>query len=325
MIKTLKENFGIAAATPDFIRIGKPSSANLNNNKPYSAISTGSIRSSLLETGVFTEQDFNDINIEGCDIITANFLCRAPFSGYNYYLAENYHNELIYALRFMAGVLRAGRSEVIVPFGQSEIGSVYSKKIQRLPNIFFKAVKDRYPLCNDKLFKKEIYNYKYKPGKKHSVCDGSILIFNPYKLLKIFYSVIAPEMSEYIDVAVVTEKNKYIISVSRKKSVLYLLKKTGVRSDGLIIRESLLNGTAVSDPSNEAIGETRTFFMLKESEINLGKCIGCAKCVRICPAGIKYTFSKNILENGKGLTEFNKSSGCIGCGLCGYFCPGFKS
>ncbi len=327
MIKTLKDNLRITQPVYNYKRRGKPAPEISDSIKHYSAISPDEIKKALAENKIITDKGFKDIYRHGCNIVTADFLCRSPFSGYNYYMAKNYITWLIQGLQFLSRALGVHRTEVIVPAEQSEIVSAYSGQIKKLPNIYLRSVKDRYPLYDEKILRKKLYNYKYNTLEEKSLCNGGIFIIDPFGLLRIFYSVISPNRLDYIDTVVVLKNKGYVTNFSRQESVSLLLEKLNISAEGIIIRNSRLNGRAVARLQSEKIGDTRVFFVVKDSEISLGKCIGCGNCVRVCPAGLDRTFSRYILsgKNSKGLVNFKEIPGCDGCGLCGYFCPGFKS
>ena len=52
------------------------------------------------------------------------------------------------------------------------------------------------------------------------------------------------------------------------------------------------------------------------------ECIGCGRCVNICPKKIMpcYILRDYQNENISG-ADFKRSPKCIGCGLCSYVCP----
>lgn len=276
----------------------------------------------MLENEIFTDREFSNINSTGCTAVAANFLCSSPFAGYNYYIAEKYPEELIRALRFAARAFRAGRAEVILPAGRENIISVYSDRIQRLPNIFMRIVKDRYPAYKSNILKRQLY--KCTEINKENICSGGVLLIAPFKLLQIFYAVTEDAEAPDIDRAIITEKGSYVLSATRRETVKAFLEKANQPVDGFLIRDSLLNGKSVVNPEIETISDTRVFFIMQENPISLSNCISCGKCARICPAGLNRPYSFLVLERKKGLFSFKEVPECMKCGLCGFFCPGFK-
>ena len=60
---------------------------------------------------------------------------------------------------------------------------------------------------------------------------------------------------------------------------------------------------------------SKNFIVIKPSE-----CKGCRVCVEACPKGC-ISIGSDINSLGYQYAKFDKSKGCVACGMCFYVCP----
>lgn len=88
---------------------------------------------------------------------------------------------------------------------------------------------------------------------------------------------------------------------------------------------SAIKGTALKDDENTLIkANTSAIIAIKEAKQDLRRmdCIGCSRCVGVCPEGLNplelYRAAKNNRrQTAKDLGIYN----CIACSACSYICP----
>ena len=56
--------------------------------------------------------------------------------------------------------------------------------------------------------------------------------------------------------------------------------------------------------------------------INVERCKGCGYCIEFCPVAV-LGFSEKFNVKGYHYPEVIKPDACIGCDLCGMYCPDF--
>ena len=70
---------------------------------------------------------------------------------------------------------------------------------------------------------------------------------------------------------------------------------------------------------------TSCILVLNEEHVNMGEerpCIGCARCVEVCPMGLMPTAIDRLVQYERW--EETKDCGildCMECGSCSYICP----
>ena len=78
---------------------------------------------------------------------------------------------------------------------------------------------------------------------------------------------------------------------------------TSLPSDDVIVTNALNGVTIIEDTDDE-----------------INDCMGCGRCVKVCPANICPIFILNNISNEDMLKKLHPEK-CIECGLCSYICP----
>lgn len=92
-------------------------------------------------------------------------------------------------------------------------------------------------------------------------------------------------------------------------------------SPALVCYGSVMTGKAVQDLDIPICLGTRLLAVLPAPpRARRSACIGCGRCVRVCPRGVLPWYIHEQLELGKQADSFRAES-CIGCGACNVVCP----
>ncbi|MCI8622555.1 MAG: 4Fe-4S dicluster domain-containing protein [Provencibacterium sp.] len=91
-----------------------------------------------------------------------------------------------------------------------------------------------------------------------------------------------------------------------------------------IISGGPMTGLCIQDPDEETVqATTRAVLAFKSDRRDRNyHCIGCGRCVRVCPRGLApvYLYKAAVLGNVSMLRRFDADQ-CLNCGTCSYVCP----
>lgn len=319
-MKTLRGRFSISAPPGEFTEI------ELSVRKPskevYYTLDRGELRERVIKSGVYTKDQVELIEKEGCKNVIGNGLCVSPFSGYKYYLSLKKTNEIIKGLKILMEAVASDSAEIIAPKNNPDVIKSFEKCIVKSPNVYLHALNDYYPLGLLEVLHKKL-SYQAGPGDYFPGKEG-ILIIPIEDLFSIYLQVEEPENSSVKPVMLITEKEKFFIWVEKECKISDFLSAAGVPADGIIVRGDLLRGSVVAEPWKEEIGGTSQVFVVSDTGIKLNKCIGCGRCREVCPVRLRCPHSMAVLRKDRGIIPFEEVDGCVCCGLCGYYCPGWK-
>lgn len=105
--------------------------------------------------------------------------------------------------------------------------------------------------------------------------------------------------------------------------IIELIERCSLKSKpGRIIVNDVMLGQAMSATSVVFPGLSAITVLSEKETRHATACIGCGRCVNICPQKIMpcYILRDYQNENIDG-ADFKRSKKCIGCGLCSYVCP----
>ena len=105
--------------------------------------------------------------------------------------------------------------------------------------------------------------------------------------------------------------------------IIELIEHCSLKSrPGRIIANDVMLGQAMHAASVDFPGLSAITVMSEKDTRHATECIGCGRCVNICPKKIMpcYILRDYQNENISG-ADFKRSPKCIGCGLCSYVCP----
>ncbi|NLB35165.1 MAG: 4Fe-4S dicluster domain-containing protein [Elusimicrobia bacterium] len=288
----------------------------------YYSFRRSELKEAIISAGIFTEEDIQSVESEGCHIVVANALCISPFSGFRYYLLKRFPDEILTGLKILMVAVASYEGEIVAPRNDAAANETLRKAVALAPNVSIRFARDRYPLGIDALLFDRYYNQNKKTRLYHHGKDG-IFIVPIEKLLDVYISL-------EVDVS---EKSYPIFTVQNDERLLTWVKqgnrgklsKKLLDQSKMLVRRSLLCGSLVSKPSNLDLKATEVFFLSDKSTLKAQECIGCGICRAECTGfGISNPRSVIRLTSSKGLVLSENLSGCIDCGLCTYFCPGFR-
>ncbi|MGM0442038.1 MAG: 4Fe-4S dicluster domain-containing protein [Elusimicrobiota bacterium] len=277
------------------------------------------LREKIIQSGVFTERELLKIEKVGCGRVTGNGMVKYPFIGYRNILLELFNFQIIGGLKLIMKAVAADYGRLIVPRHMEFINKL-DEQIRRSPNIFLKEEKNRYPLGFNEILWKYIYGIKkrdnYFPGKRGN------LVVAIEKLIKLYRFIDYSETDENEYVILNYEKINHLFKVNKNTVARELIDKIG-GTGKFVVKNGLLSGQAVKSMEDLRAGNFDNLIILNNYSSKLDGCIGCGKCIEVCPQYLESPHILKIFKNGRGFIPFSKVDGCIGCGLCGFLCPGW--
>ncbi len=133
------------------------------------------------------------------------------------------------------------------------------------------------------------------------------------------------QTSCFITVAGNCIANPTNLEVSLGMPIIQVLERCGLASEpNTIILGGSMTGISCKDPDNTVVtNSTRAILAFNEDTKDRNyKCIGCGRCVDVCPENLTPFYMNKCIEHGKTQElYFYEIDRCIGCGTCSYICP----
>ncbi len=277
------------------------------------------IRNLSIKSGIYSPSETSKIEKTGCGRIILNQLEISPCSGLRSILAEKESHKIILGLEMFMTAFGSEVGVVYLPKNNKKLLSSMLPLVQKTPNVYEKLLNDRYPLGMEEVFARWCLRQKkdYFPGK------SGTLIISPENCLSLYnHSMeLKGETVSHI-ICVLNENNVYYVKAVRDMTLQTLLGRIGISGARLIIEGDPLYGRPLKN-LKETITGKNLISVLSDNPVCLSQCCRCGICIEICPVLLKVPRSKKILSlNGKADSS-EHHPGCVNCGLCGYFCPGW--
>ncbi len=253
--------------------------------------------------------------------------CRAltvDCGGSNYndsrlFITRSFPDKVIGGAKIIMKLIGARRCCFAIP--NSDLKAAQSIE-SRLPSKskLFKIVltKDKFPTCLPNLTVSALYNIEVSAAK--DIVDAGYPVVSPLLCLAYYRALVEgiPFCEGFLTVNDSDGKmNMLSLPFGTELSSLLSPKEneTLLRAERLYGKEV---GTSVMKASIEAI----TVSARSDYAEVLGRCIGCRKCMEICPARLSPTDIFKTLRKGKeGPSLVLSTAGCFECRSCSYICP----
>ncbi|MFW6134080.1 MAG: indolepyruvate ferredoxin oxidoreductase subunit alpha [Elusimicrobiota bacterium] len=295
----------------------------IDTDKDYYNLDRNELKEKVLKSGIYTPEQIKTIESIGCRKVVGNILCVSPFSSYRYNVSILFSKEILKAVKAITVAFAADSAEFLVPENNKKQNRIYKRLIERSPNVFYRPVKDRYPLGFLQVMSKRLYDFKendyYFPGKE------GILIVPLEKLLRLYMQIKKTNRYRRKPLAIISDDEKIMIwgNDNTKTSKVLTNSFGDSLKNRIVIKGDPLWGSLIQDYENENLDDCCILFVVDKTELFFDRCISCGRCIEICPVKIKYPYSMNTLDINREITCFDNIS-CVGCGLCSYFCPAWK-
>lgn len=157
--------------------------------------------------------------------------------------------------------------------------------------------------------------------------DGSAMLVGVCSLIHLYRAVYEHRLQStcFVTVAGDCVANPMNLEVSIGMTPTQLFERCGLAEDpGYVVIGGSMTGTVCEDPDSYPVGTmSRAVLALRDEEKKRRyQCIGCGRCVEVCPESLTPFYINRYIELGK-LEElaFYDMHRCIGCGTCSYVCP----
>ncbi len=274
------------------------------------------IREIIINRDIYDACETGRIEKTGCGRIILNQCEISPCSGLRSILSEKESDKIIMGLELFMVAFGSEVGVVCLPKKNRKILNSMLPLVQKTPNVYERLIQDRYPLGIEEVFARWYLRQKkdYFPGK-----DGTLIV-TPEKCLNLYnYTMALDEAPLASTICVLNGDNVCYVRAESNMTVKTLLERLEISSTGLIIEGDPLNGRTVNP--GKKISDKNVISVLPLNSVSLLQCCGCGICVEVCPVQRRVPRSKKILNFGGGMVPPEQYSGCVNCGLCGYFCP----
>lgn len=200
------------------------------------------------------------------------------------------------------------------------VRDAFLKYIGRYENIILFPVKNIYPMGWERHLVNSVLNLKYDkyPSEVGVIVNNVSTIFAIYKALKFQRNITKRIVT--ITGEGFTEPINVLVKVGTDMSTV--IKKIGkYRGDKLkFIAGGPMMGTALPNDHVVVSNNLGAITIISDTIDEINECIGCSRCVKVCPAKLCPVL---IMKNIDNLDELKKLHPelCVECGLCSYICP----
>ena len=201
------------------------------------------------------------------------------------------------------------------------VKNAFLKYINNYENISLYPVKNMYPAGWERHVIKSVLNITYDrfPSEVGVVVNNVSTIFAIYKVLKykrgITKRIVTISGEGFSDPVNILVKNGTNMST--------VVKKIGTYNGGenlKFIAGGPMMGNALPSDSVIATNRLSAITILNDTFDEINECMGCGRCMRVCPANLCPVFILKNLDNKDKLKELQVEK-CVECGLCSYICP----
>lgn len=127
--------------------------------------------------------------------------------------------------------------------------------------------------------------------------------------------------AEYCPVDAMTVTPDYELAAFTRQDLIYGPRKLAYEGTTEMM-EVHLEETLLSDIANGVVGKTTAFYKVDRPELDNDACIGCSRCVKVCPTGVIEMYVAGQNDKGKDIKrpkfDMNK---CVCCENCVDECP----
>lgn len=290
----------------------------------YYSFRRSELKKAIVDSDIFTQNEIDIIELEGCRIVIANSLCVSPYSGFRCYLSNRFASEIIIGLKIFIAAVAADEGEVVIPINtDSSLFESLKRAVSITPNVSIRPVRDAYPLGFPSLLFDKYYNKQEERGSEYYPGKNGVLIIPVEKLLDIYISVEYEPSERCYPVFIINNSERKLIWCTSESDKL---KEKLLKFKGTVIKNSLLCGKVEKNISKLNLLRSRVVFLLDNYSMVMENCIGCGICRDVCPGyKVKKPRSIRSFADNIGIVHQAEVLGCIGCGLCIYYCPGFRA
>ena len=251
--------------------------------------------------------------------------CEPYLNSDNRLMLEN-PEKIINGIKIIKKILGIDRAIVGIEENKPEaIASM--KKAAEGTGIEIVALKTKYPQGGEKQLIKAVLDRQVPSGKLPSAVG--VVVQNTGTAAAIYDGIVngIPLIEKVVTVsgkAIKTPKN---VKIAIGTPFSYLLDNCGVEREKIdkLVMGGPMMGMAQFSEEAPVIKGTSGLLALTREETNPYKpksCIGCAKCVDVCPMGLEPLMFARLaaFEQWEQLKPYNLMD-CIECGSCAYVCP----
>ncbi len=255
-----------------------------------------------------------------------------PYGGLSSHLLITRAEEVLLGLKLLLALYGIAEAEAVLAIDQVSALNRLSLALTQNPIGRVRKIRPRYPVKTPRHLILTLYRKEQKKGM--SLGDTGYAVYPPETLLEL-YDAFATGIPLVKKTVLLEGKGLKVRGVAelplgadilpfvsmhlraQKHKVLAgrgMLSAVPIPAQGVIGKESAVLLTA---PKSEARGR---FLHLMNTPANADACIGCGKCVPVCPSELPVAELMARMQDGKPLLPLGAAV-CLGCGCCSYVCP----
>lgn len=200
------------------------------------------------------------------------------------------------------------------------VENAFLEYINNYDDIVLSPVKNIYPAGWERHIVKSVLSLDYDkyPSEIGVVVNNVSTIFAIYKALKFQRNITKRIVT--ISGEGFTEPINVLVKVGTNMS--NVIKKIGkYQGENLkFIAGGPMMGTSLPSDNVIVTNALNGVTIIEDTDDEINDCMGCGRCVKVCPANICPIFILNNISNDDMLKKLHPEK-CVECGLCSYICP----
>lgn len=200
------------------------------------------------------------------------------------------------------------------------VKDAFSKHINSDKKIILSPVKNMYPMGWERHIIKSVLNIEYHkyPSEKGIVVNNVSTIFAIYKALRYQRNI----SKRIITITGEGFTNPVNVLAKIGTPMSFIVKKIGKYKGANLkfIAGGPMMGASMPTDKLIVTNSLGAVTILDDVEEEVNECMGCGRCIKVCPAKLCPVLIMNSINDKERLKKLYPEK-CIECGLCSYICP----
>lgn len=261
------------------------------------------------------------------DMVIINGCECEPFLTCDHRLMLERTEDLIAGLKLMMLAVGAEKGVIGVEANKMDAVDALKAKLAGDPKIELAVLEVKYPEGAEKMLIDAITGRRVPPGKLPS--EVGVLVQNVQTAVALYDACATskPVIERVITVTGPGIKQPKNLEVKIGAPIEYVIEQCGgfVGTPGKVIMGGPMTGFAQKDLSAPVVKGTSGVLVFTKGDVDIEveqQCVGCDKCVDVCPMFLMPNFI--VKHTKRGQYDMAKRFGaqdCFECGCCAYTCP----
>lgn len=242
-----------------------------------------------------------------------------PYITADHALIKEKCEEILEAIDAILEINDIPEAIIVVKKTNTEVINLINEYMGSYLKIKLELVANRYPMGWERLIIKDVKKISYDrfPGEKGIIVNNVSTIYAISQAIK-YNKPLIERIVTFTGEGLNNKQNVLVKVGTPVKDVIEYI--GGKKSNTIIVTGGPMMGD-VADDDLVVTADLNCVIVLEDNKIEKRKeCLGCGKCIEVCPMKLCPVLIKNNLNNESELNKLHPEK-CIACGLCSFVCP----